>query len=158
MKKFDITVSLGIIILCVLLMIMVGLRSSDRGGTAPSYRFLAGREPVNFKKAKTGNEDIRYTYSFEADFNDICSKADVELIPAGFSGKTDVIDIPKLYKFTIRSYHLKGKFPRGPIDIRVHNNDIKYIVFTDSKKGVKPIKDGWVTVEVVYYRGWRWPF
>ena len=42
MKKFGITVSLGIIILSAGLMILLGLRSIDGNGTVPSYSFLGG--------------------------------------------------------------------------------------------------------------------
>jgi hypothetical protein len=156
-KKSDITASLVIIITCVLLMIMLWLRTSDGGGTAPSYSFLGGRNPITCKKANgrtedsRGKEDIRYTYSFEADFNDVCSKADAELIPAGFVGKTLLGN-----EYHIRYYLLKGRFPRGPICIYINN--LQYIEFPNSKKGAIGEKDGLVMIEIIYFRGWRWPF
>lgn len=157
MKKFDITVPLGIIILCVLLMIMVGLRSCDRGGTPPSYSFLAGREPINFDKADTKDEEIRYTYSFEADFNDLCSKADAELIGAGFVGSTGVDKSFSDNGIPYRIYFLKEKFLRGPVWIYIYDNR-RCIKFSNSDNyGIAP-KDCWVMVEIVYGRGWRWPF
>jgi hypothetical protein len=161
MKKFDITVSLGIIILCVLLMIMVGLRSVDGGGTAPSYRFLGGREPITCKIANKGNEDRRYTYSFEADYNDLCSKADTELIPAGFVGNTIVGEA--LFGNECRTYYLNGRFPRGPVWVYIYDNR-QYIDLHDLYNNIPKSnyalseKDGWIMVEVAYGRGWRWPF
>jgi len=162
MKKFDITVSLGIIILCILLMIMVGLRSVGGDGTLPSYSFLGGRNPIKCEKAKTENEDRRYTYSFEADFNDICLKADAELIPAGFVGSTVVDDTVVVKTFSdimssLRVYYLKGRFPRGPMWIYIYDNR-QYIKLPNSNDYAIAEKDGWVRVEVVYWRGWRWPF
>lgn len=161
MKKFDITVSLGIIILCVLLMIMVGLRSIDRDGTVPSYGFLGGRNPVACENGKTEFTDKRYTYSFEADYNDLCSKADAELIPAGFVGSTIVDDtvVDKTFSdimSSFRVYYLKGGFPRGPIWIYIYKNR-QCIKLPNSNDYARADKDGWVMVEVVYGR-WRWPF
>jgi len=157
MKKSDITASLVIIIVCVLLLIMLGLRSIDGDGTVPSYRFLDGRNPITFKIANTSNEDRRYTYSFEADFNDICLKADAELIPEGFVGTTVVDKIFSDIMSSLRVYYLKDRFPRGPIWINIYKNH-QYIKLPDPKKGASSEKDGWVTIEIVYWRGWRWPF
>ena len=154
-KKSDITASLVIIIVCVLLMIMLWLRTSDRGGTPPSYSFLAGRNPITCDKANTPDEDIRYTYSFKADFNDLCSKADAELIPAGFVGNTIVGEA--LLGYECRIYDLNGRFPRGPVCIYIYDYR-QYIKRQNSNDYVISLKDGWVAVEVVYYRGWRWPF
>ena len=165
MKKFDITVSLGIIILCVLLMILVVLRSIDGGGTAPSYRFLAGRDPITCEKAKKGTEDSRgaedrrYTYSFEADFNDVCSKADAELIPAGFVDKTLVAESLFGDESSLRTYYLKARFPRGPVWVHIYNSQFVALIeifkkITKSEHYTIAEKDGWVTVEIVYRRSW----
>jgi len=156
-KKSDIIASLVIIVVCVLLMIMLGLRTSDRDGTAPSYRFLAGRNPITFEKANGGIEDRSYTYSFEADYNDICSKADAELIPAGFVGKTVVDKAFSDNGVPCRIYYLKERFPRGPVWIYIYDNR-QYIKFSNSNNYAISLKDGWITVEVAYGRGWHWPF
>ena len=162
MKKSDITASLVIIITCVLLVIFLCLRSIGGDGTAPSYRFLGGRNPVKWEKAKTGNEDRRYTYSFEADFNDLCSKAHAELAPAGFAVRSDVLIIPGK-KSRYRFYYLKEKFPRGPVWVYIYKNrqhiDLQNLYNNIPKSNYAVAdKDGWVTVEIVYGRGWRWPF
>jgi hypothetical protein len=160
-KKSDIAASLVIIIVCALLMIMLWLRTSDRGGTAPSYSFLAGREPITCKIANRGTEDSRgvedrrYTYSFEADFNDLCSKANAELIPSGFVANTIVGEA--LLGYECRIYYLKPRFPRGPVCIYIYDYR-QYIKHQNSNNYAISLKDGWVTVEIVYYRGWRWPF
>ena len=160
MKKFDITVSLGIGIIATLVLILVGILS--RGSFEPSYRFLGGRNPIKCEKAKTGNEDRRYTYSFEADFNDLCSKAHAELAPAGFAVRSDV-QILSGKKFRCLFYYLKEKFPRGRIWVYIYDNR----QYTDLHNLYNHIpksnyalsdKDGWVTVEIVYGRGWQWPF
>lgn len=159
MKKFVIKIYLAFVIIAVGLMILVGFRTIDGDGTVPSYRFLGGRNPVKCEKAKTENEDRRYTYSFEADFNDICSKADTELIPAGFVGTT-VVDDTVVDKFfsdvmsSLRIYDLDGRFPRGPIWIYIYKNR-QCIKLPNSNDYAIAEKDGWVRVEVVYWRGWR---
>jgi hypothetical protein len=161
MKKSDITASLLIIITCVLLVIFLGLRSIEGyvggGGTPPSYRFLAGRNPITLREVRKRGGKKRYTYSFEADFNDVCSKADAELIPAGFVGKTLVDQHPPGNKSFERSYWLKNRFPRGDVWIYINNNH-QYIELPNSKKVAYCEKDGWVVVTVVYGQGWRWPF
>jgi hypothetical protein len=158
MKKSDITASLLIIITCVLLVIFLGLRLIDGDGTAPSYRFLAGRDPITCEKAKTEITDKRYTYSFEADFNDICSKADAELIPDGFIGNTISIDNLSGSEPLCRMYWPpRSWFPRGPVWVYIYKNR-QYIKFPNSEHSAFCEKDGWVMVEVVYFHGWRWPF
>ena len=154
-KKSDIAASLVIIIVCALLMIMLWLRTSDRGGTAPSYSFLAGRNPISCKIANRGTEDIRYTYSFEADFNDLCSKANAELIPDGFVGNTIVGEA--LLGHECRIYDLNGRFPRGPVCIYIYDYR-QCIKLLNSNDYAISLKDGWVTVEISYGRGWQWPF
>jgi len=142
MKKYVITVSLGIIILCILLLILLGLRSREE--VVPSYRFLAGRNPTACKDGKTPNVDKLYTYSFEADFNDVCSNAKAELISAGFVDRT----LPA-NKFREHRYWLKNSFPRGPVRIVIHNNH-EYI---EKYSAVGP-RNGWVVVEIAYWRDW----
>jgi len=153
MKKSDITASLVIIIVCVLLLIMLGLRTIDGDGTVPSYRFLAGRNPISCKKANRiedsiGKLDRRYIYSFEADFNDLCLKTDV---------KTFVVENLSGNEFPCRSYRLKYRFPRGPVFIYIYNNR-QYSELPNPEKDALYMKDGWVTVEIAYGRSWRWPF
>jgi hypothetical protein len=156
MKKSVIMISLVFVIIAALVLILLGLLSIDEGGTAPSYSFLAGRNPIKREKAKTGNEDRRYTYSFEADFNDLCSKAHSELTPAGFVVRS-VVQIHPGKEFGYRFYYLKEKFPRGLVHIYIYDSR-QYIKLPNSNDyGIAP-RDGWVMVEIVYGRGWRWPF
>src|SRR4030066_1051050 len=146
MKKFVIKISLAFVVIAVLLLILLGLRS--RNEVVPSYRFLGGRNPITCKKRGTQNEEIRYTYSFEADFNDVCSKADAELIPAGFVGST-VVDDTVVDKFfsdvmsSFRVYYLKGRFPRGPIWFYIYKNR-QCIKLPHSNDYAIAEKDGWV--------------
>ena len=147
MKKFDITVSLGIIILLAGLMIMLGLLS--RYSFVPSYRFLAGRNPTACREDKWGGVDKCYTYSFEADFNSICSNAEAELIGAGFIDRT----LPG-NESRERRYWLKGSFLHGPVDIKIFNNT-QYIEDPISKGGGLGPEDGWVVVTVAFWQGFR---
>ena len=149
MKKSVIKTSLAFGIIAALILILLGLRSCDRGIAPPSYRFLGGQNPVSFKK--------RYIYSFEADFNDLRSKADAELIPAGFSGNTVVDKTFSDNGSPCRMYYLKERFPRGPVWVYIYDNR-QYIKLPNSEHSAFCEKDGWVMVEVVYVRGWRWPF
>ena len=152
MKKSDFTASLVIIIVCVLLMIMLWLRSGD--SFVPSYRFLGGLSPVACKKANRetedsrGNVDTLYIYSFEADFNDVCLNAKSELTSAGFVNRTHPGN-----ESHERRYWLKGSFPRGPVDINILNN-YEYIEHPISKKGGLGHKDGWIVVTIAYWRNW----
>ena len=148
-------------IIAALVLIWLGLRLIDGDVTAPSYSFLAGRNPVSSKKVKKGTEDSRgiedrrYIYSFEADFNDLCTKADAELRPDGFAGKTLVGEA--FFRNESRIYYRKESFPRGPVWIYIYKN-IYYEKFPNSEHSAFCEKEGWVMVEVFYFRGWRWPF
>jgi len=166
MKKLVTKISLTFVIIAALVLIWLGLRLIDGDGTAPSYSFLGGRSPIECKKANRRSEDSRglldrrYIYSFEADFNDLCSKANAELILAGFSSNPRVIKNlsgDNSHYRIYRIYDLKERFPRGPVWIVIHN-DIQCVKFPNSEHNGLSEKDGWVMVEVIYGRGWRWPF
>jgi hypothetical protein len=156
MKKFVITVSLGIIIIAAGLLILLGLRTIGGDGTVPSYRFLGDRDPMVCKKAKKGNEDKRYIYSFEADFNDLCSKTYSELKPKGFTAN-GIVRILSGKESKERNFRLKESFPRGTVSINIYNNRQCVKLPNSNDYAISP-KDGWVMVEIVYYRGWQWPF
>ena len=167
MKKFVIKISLAFVIITVVLLSLLVLLSSD--SFEPSYRFLGGRSPITCEKANRGNEDSRgikdkrYIYSFEADFNDICLKADAELIPADFAVKA-AVQILSGNESRERYYFLKERFPRGPVWVYIYNNR-QYVDLHDLYTHIPKSeaygladKEGWVMVEIVCYRGWRWPF
>ena len=157
MKKSVIKISLAFVIIGVILLILLGLRSIDRGGTATSYCLLGGRKPISCKDLRTKDVDKIYAYSFEADFNDLCTKADAELIPAGFWGRTIVVKNLSDNDSNERYYWLKQKFPRGGIYIRIVNNQ-QYVELPNSNDYAICEKEGWVGIQIVYYRGWQWPF
>ena len=164
MKKYIITISLIFVIIAVVLLIMLWLRTSNGDVTTPSYSFLGGRNPITCEKVNRGIEDRRYIYSFEADFNDLCSKADAELISGGFVGKNLTGKSLSGNEYITRYYWLKGRFPRGPVWININNN-LQYTDLHDMYKNTPKSKhyglsekDGWVMIEVIYGRGWRWPF
>ena len=157
MKKFVIKISLSFVIITVLVLILLILRSLNEYGSVPSYRFLNGRNPITCKKADKVIEDKRYTYSFEADFNDLCSKADAELKSAGFVGNTVSIENLSGNESPYSVYCQKGKFPHGMVWVYIYSNQ-KYLELPDSQKDVIDEKDGWVRIEVVYYKYWLWMF
>ena len=117
----------------------------SRDSFVPSYRFLGGRNPTACRDVKTGSVDKCYTYSFVADFNNVCLNAKAELISAGFIDRT----LPG-NESRERRYWLNNKFPRGPVDIKIHNNH-EYIEHPISKKGAIGPRDGWIVVEVIYW-------
>ena len=156
MKMFIIKISLAFGIIAVLLLILLVLRSIDGDGTVPSYRFLGDQKPIVCKKAKRGNEDKRYIYSLEADFDDLWSKAYSELKPEGFTAMR-IVRILSGKESRERNFRLKESFPRGTVSINIYNNR-QYIKLPNSNDYAISPKDGWVIVEIVYYRGWRWPF
>ena len=133
-------------IIAALVLIWLGLRFIDRDGTAPSYGFLAGRSPVACRDEKKGNVDKCYIYSFEGDFNDVCSNAGAELISMGFIDRT----LPS-EKSRKRTFWLKEIFHCNPVNIQIHNNHM----YVENDDAIGP-KDGWVVVKIIYWRGW-WP-
>jgi hypothetical protein len=157
MKKYVIKISLAIFIVAVVLLILLWLRTSDRDGTAPSYRFLGGRSPIKYEKSKTGIAEKRYIYSFEADFNDICLNMDVELNGENFVCRNVVGKDLSGNEHSIRDYWIPNRFPRGQVWIVIHNN-LQYIELQNSKKDALCEKDGWNVIDIAYGRGWQWPF
>jgi hypothetical protein len=159
MKKFVIKISLAFVIIAAGFMIFLGLRLVGGDGAVPSYRFLDGQYPAEYKKANGKIEDSLgildkvYTYSFEADFNDLCLRADAELIPAGFVGRTGVGHTLFGPENRIRSYRKKGRFPRGSVRIWIHGIE-QYSEIPLSNEYALDL----IIVEIFYYRGWRWPF
>ena len=146
MKKFISKILRSCLVVIVILLILLVIL--PRRADIPSYRFLGGRNPTDCKDAKTGSVDKLYIYSFEADFNDVCSNAKAELIPAGFIDRTHPGN-----ESSERRYWLKGSFPRGPIDINILDN-YEYIEHPISKKGGLGRKDGWIVVTIAYWRNW----
>ena len=159
MKKLVIKIFLVCLIIAALVLILFGLRSICGDETLPSYRFLDGQYPAECKKANGRIEDNLgildkvYTYEFEADFNDLCLIADAELIPAGFRGTTLVGHTLPGPENSIRSYRKKGRFPRGSVRIWIHGKE-QYSEIPLSNEDTLDL----IMVEIVYYRGWRWPF
>jgi len=159
MKKLFVKIFLTFIIIAALVLILFVLLSIDGDETLPSYRFLDGQYPAECKKANGRIEDSLgildkvYTYSFEADFNDLCLTADAELKPAGFVGRTVVGQTLYGQENGIRSYRKTGRFPRGSVRIWIHGIE-QYSEIPLSNENALDL----IMVEIFYYRGWRWPF
>ena len=157
MKKYVIKISVVcVIVIVLLLMIVLVIRSLNE--VEPSYPFLDGRSPVAYSELRIDEIQYKqklYTYSFEGDFNDVCSRADAELIPDGFVCKTFVVENLAGNEFPCRSYRLKARFPRGSVFIYIYNNR-QYTELPNPQKDALYMKEGWITVEIA--RGWRWPF
>jgi len=154
MKKSIAKIFLSCVIVIVVLLILLIHLSHD---SEPSYRFLCDQNPTVCKDVKTQGVDKFYAYSFEADFNDVCSKADTELIGEGFVVRTNIGKTLSGNEYSIRNYVQKNRFPRGPVWIVIQNNR-EYRENLDSNKSALSIKDGWVVVMITYWRNWWWPF
>jgi len=155
MKKFISKIFLICVIVIVVLLILFVLLPRDEA--APSYHFLDGRSPTVCKDVKTQGVDRFYAYSFKADFNDVCLKADAELIGAGFVVRTNIGKTLSGNEYSIRNYMQKNRYPHGPVWIVIQNNR-EYIGNPTSKRSAFVEKDGWVVVMITYWRNWRWPF
>ena len=155
MKKFISKILPACVIVVVVFLILLVLLS--RSEDIPSYRFLGGRSPIAYKDVKTQGIDKCYYYSFEGDFNDICLKADAELIGSGFVVNTNIGKTLSGNEYSIRNYMQKNRFPRGPVWIVIQNNR-EYIENPDSENRALHPKDGWVVVMITYWRGWQWAF
>ena len=138
MKKFISKVLPVCVIVIVIFLILLVLLSHD---SEPSYRFLGGRKPITCKMRGTQNEDIRYIYSFEADFNDVCSKAEAELFDKGFVVRTLPGDV-----YWEHTTLLREIFRRNPFNIRIYNNHM----YIEKDDAIGP-KDGWIVVEIGYW-------
>ena len=146
MKKFVIKISLAFVILAALILILLVLLSHDED--IPSYRFLGGLNPAAYKEFndKSHAEDRLYIYSFEGDFNDVCTKARAELISAGFVDRTLPTEKSRMHTFWLKEF-----FHRNPVNIRIYNNHM----YIEKDDAIGP-KDGWIVVEVGYWPGqWR---
>ena len=154
MKKSIAKIFLSCVIVIVVLLILLIHLSHD---SEPSYRFLCDQNPTVCKDVKTQGVDRFYAYSFEADFNDVCLKADAELIGAGFVVRTNIGKTLSGNEYSIRNYMQKNRYPHGPVWIVIQNNR-EYIGNPTSKRSAFVEKDGWVVVMITYWRNWRWPF
>ena len=138
MKKFISNILLVCVIVIVLLLILFVLLSHD---SEPSYRFLGDRNPIKYEKYKAGIAERRYIYSFEADFNDVCSKAEAELFDKGFVVRTLPGDV-----YWEHTTLLREIFRRNPFNIRIYNNHM----YIEKDDAIGP-KDGWIVVEIGYW-------
>ena len=148
MKKFVIKLSLAFVIVIVGFLVLLGFRPRD--SFVPSYRFLGGRSPYSYSETRSDKilyKQGLYIYTFEADFNDVCTNLEAELIPEGFVNTSMPND-----NSNERFYTLKRELPLRPVIIMIHNN-CGYIEKDDT---LGP-RDGWVMVQVVCWRK-RWPF
>lgn len=161
MKRPVIKISLAIVIIIGIFLALFGLLSRDSMPTL-SFNFLRGRELTSCIKADPGRSvyrTTRYVYSFEADFNDVWSKANAELSALGFVTGTFRQDEPR-----IREYQLRGKRNDELVTVRILDRH-KLLVYSTPKSSQYSSPDrheyhyryGWVTVDIAQRRLRSWP-
>ena len=78
MKRRLIKVSLGFLVIVGILLGLHAIAARDWGPEI-SFDFLDGRTMTGrIEQARNSRRITREVYSFEADFNDVCAKADAE--------------------------------------------------------------------------------
>jgi len=126
----------------------------------PSFNFLNGRKPAyQYQKSHLGNKITEDIYSFEADFDDVFSDANKELLALGFADKTRPGS-----EMWHRDYSLrKGPYPYERIRVRIYTRHKLSVYSTpESSDYSSPdrhefhLQYGWtsvtISVEVVPWR------
>jgi len=135
----------------------------------------------------THYRSIREVYSFEADFNDLCDAADTELVAFGFGGygSSAAFSIPSVP--TMRLYRISDSASGETTLVRIKKRTVfakspdpplrpENFIFRLKRSLLSPrlrpgfvtadgptleqgyeSKDGWVTVEILYFRLRSWP-
>lgn len=120
----------------------------------PSFAFLGdhalGLRVEKNRKERILNRITRAVYSFEGDFNDVCSKAGGELSALGF-----VEDAQPQHEVNCREYLFKGDFPDELVRVSILNRHMLSEHATTSR-AVFHFRPGWVSVVITRERGAPW--
>jgi hypothetical protein len=153
MKKRVIRISLAI---SVVLGILFGLLTAlmRDGEQEMSFGFLAGRTlavPIQQNTNRSFDSTTNKVYSFMADFNDVCAKADAELFAMGFK-----IAPLGFRPRSCRVYRL-GDFASANTWMRVYiHEDMEITEAPDGLLRHRPA-EGWISIEVCRSRLRSWP-
>ena len=118
----------------------------NRPTPVPSFKFLASRKPlirVKHNADKSLIPETHLTYSFEADFNDLHTKARSELLALGYVENIRPQDPPD-----VRTYRLSDQ--RGDTRIDILDKH-RYKVYSTPRNSEYPSPD---RVEPHYAEGW----
>ncbi|MBN2590320.1 MAG: hypothetical protein JXA96_10695 [Sedimentisphaerales bacterium] len=150
MKKSSIKKICAAFVVIIFIVITISLDTSEY---LPSYQFCSERG--KFVRVRTSDsgplfkvQQIIYSCSFEADFNDICTQADKELSALGY-----ISDSP-LFQTDARVYQLNGNSQKDFILVTIFDNR-KYEKYDPDKSSGYysqdnefSYQDGWVSVQV----------
>ncbi len=160
MKKLSIRKKVAIAAaLVILLVIVVLLRSQPRQAIVPAFKFLSGREPIaQIEMNHPIYREIRFVYSFEADFDDMITDANSELSNLGY------FVIPNLNgDFTKVVYRLSGKKINDEIVVSIVRNqkmDIspppKNFKYETPVSYIYLEKEGWVSIVIIQKENKNW--
>ena len=172
MKRHVIKISLAVLVVVGVFTCLLLVLAQDRGSRV-SFDFLEGRTSMRRTVSGLRGSGHRITgeaYSFEADFNDLCTKADTELLAKGFS----ITGPGTVGPFSSRRY-IRGAMTSRETDIIIRG-DLRIFTRSTPKssedQGLDPtyyfhykyyfknkyqVKNGWVTVEVWQRRIGLWP-
>jgi hypothetical protein len=124
------------------------------GESVPEFEFL--KDKGSFIKIDLSDQsmtkEIRFVYSFEADYNDIVADANLELSALGYKGN---FSQPKEAFYRSCTYFLRGEKPGASISVEfIDKNEL--IAYETPKNSEYPspdryeyhIRDGWVSVQI----------
>ncbi|UCF14359.1 MAG: hypothetical protein JSW59_13170 [Phycisphaerales bacterium] len=157
MKRRLVKISLAILIVAGVLLGLLIVLTRD-WGPEMSFGFLDGRAltaSIKQYRGKSFYSTTREVYSFEADFNDVCAKADAELSVMGFKNVSDG-------RRSLRNYRLGDHMSANKwIVVRILDMCWHEIYSSPEPSkfdgGEYYRRTGWVSVEVRRSRLRSWP-
>jgi hypothetical protein len=161
MKRRLLIVSLAILIAVGILVGLFVAVTRDPG-PAMSFNFLDGRKliaRIEEKPGKSAYKTTRDVYSFEADFNGVCTKAEAELLGLGFKNV-----MLGNQKSNSRQYMLRNNASAERFSVSILDKQRLSSYSTPESSGYSSPerheyhwRDGWVSIEVTRRRLRSWP-
>ena len=166
MKRRVLKISLAILIIVgILLGLLVALMMDS--GPSMSFGFLDGITLTARKELDPGSpyyRETQYLYLFQADFNDICAKADTELSALGYMKGYDNTQVPHLKvprKMRFVLFAQKAEEFTGIEILEGHKPSAdpapKSSEYLSLDRNEFQVEDDWISVEVRRTRPRSWP-
>lgn len=151
MKRSVIKKSFVVAITISVLLTLLGLLR-HYSKPVPSFQFLSSRGPAIC--IKEADRKTRFVYSFEADFNDVCADANIELSVLGYVDTTRPRQEPRS-----REYMFRNKVHGGSVTVSIIDRH-KLSVYSTPRRSEYSSPDlyayhyriGWVSVDIVQSR------
>jgi len=159
MKRRAVKISLVVTVAVVILLGLLVVLAWD-WDLETSFGFLDGRTMTGrIEQARNSRKITREVYSFEADFNDVCAKADAELSALGFRRLSEGNQEPRM-----RDYLRKKSFSVRWVNVRVIDR-LKFSAGSAPKSSENSNPDrweyrdaeGWVSIEIQRVQRQFWP-